>query len=136
MRRLAALTIATSIVVLSGCYHAVIDTGRAAVGEAHETPWAHSFIYGLIPPAVTETAKACPGGVAKVETQHSFLNGLAAAITFGLYTPMTITFSCAKGGASLPNAKSLNVGEAGAQATVEQAVELSRLTNAPVLVHF
>jgi hypothetical protein len=136
MRRLAALTVATSIVVLSGCYHAVIDTGRPAVGEAHETPWAHGFIYGLIPPAVTETAKACPGGVAKVETQQSFLNGLASAITFGLYTPMTISYSCAKGGASLPNAKTINVGEAGAQAAMEQAVELARLSNAPVLVHF
>jgi hypothetical protein len=136
MRRLVALTVATCAVVLSGCFHAVIDTGRAPAGEPIVNPWAHAFIYGLVPPAVTETAKKCPGGVAKVETQMSFLNGLAAFITFSLYTPMTISYSCAKGGAELPNAKTIKVGEAGAQAAMQEAVELARLSNAPVLVHF
>jgi hypothetical protein len=58
---LPSLTIATSIVVLSGChYHAVIDTGAAAAGEAaRDGVRVHLFIYGLIPPAVPRPP--CPG---------------------------------------------------------------------------
>jgi hypothetical protein len=52
----------------------------------------------LVPPSVVETASQCPNGVARVETQHSFLNGLAAALTFSIYTPMTITVQCASAG--------------------------------------
>ena len=96
MRRALATAVAASALVLSGCYHAVIDTGRAPAGEPHVTPWAHGFIYGLVPPKVTETNKACPAGVAKVETQQSFLNGLVGGITWGIYTPMTISYTCAK----------------------------------------
>ncbi|NNK65052.1 MAG: hypothetical protein HKO98_17750, partial [Gemmatimonadetes bacterium] len=32
-----------------------------------------------------------------VETQHSFLNGLVAGLTFGIFTPMTITVTCGAG---------------------------------------
>ena len=136
MRRAPALMIAAAGLVLSGCYHAVIDTGRAAAGEPNVTPWAHAFIYGLVPPAATATAQKCPGGVAKVETKQSFLNGLVAGITWGIYTPMTVSFTCARAGAELPTTRTLKVGDAGAQAAMQQAIELSRVLNAPVLVQF
>lgn len=38
-----------------------------------------------------------------VETQLSFLNLLAGGITFGLYSPMSITVTCAAGAAVLPD---------------------------------
>ena len=38
---------------------------------------------------------SCPNGVAKVETQQSFLNLLANFLTSGLYSPMSITVTCA-----------------------------------------
>jgi len=62
-----------------------------------DKPWAHSFIAGLVPPNEVSVASQCENGVAKVETQHSFLNGLVAAITFNIYTPMHITVTCAAG---------------------------------------
>ncbi len=136
MRRQIFAIIVASGVVVSGCYHAVIDTGRAGVGEPIVTPWAHAFIYGLVPPALTETAKKCPSGVAKVETQQSFLNGLAAAITAGIYTPMTISYTCAKMGAELPTTKTIRAQELGDQAAMQAAVELSRKSGAAVLVQF
>ncbi len=40
-------------------------------------------------------ASRCPNGVARVETQQSFVNGLVAWITFFIYTPMTIMVTCA-----------------------------------------
>lgn len=99
-RRTCGLGVVVLAAVLtgSGCYHAIVDTGRSQSGTTIETPWAHSFIYGLVPPAMMNVAQDCPNGVARVETQHSFLNGLAAAITFGIYTPMTITAHCAASG--------------------------------------
>ncbi|MGH7466761.1 MAG: Bor/Iss family lipoprotein [Longimicrobiales bacterium] len=53
-----------------------------AVWQSIKQPWAMSFIYGLVPPKTMETAQQCPDGVAKVDTQLSFLNGLVAALTF------------------------------------------------------
>jgi hypothetical protein len=83
------------LALTAGCYHATITTGRPASGQTIEVPWAHGFVYGLVPPATVEAASRCPNGVAQVETQHSFLNMLAQFLTFGLYTPMTITVQCA-----------------------------------------
>ena len=49
----------------------------------------------MVPPKTVETASRCPNGVAKVETQVSFLNALVALITSFIYTPMTIVVTCA-----------------------------------------
>jgi hypothetical protein len=95
VRRLMQLSGVVSLVLLAGCYQAVINTGRPASGQTGERPWAHSFLAGLVPPSVTDAASACPNGVARVETQHSFLNVVAQMITFSIYTPMTIIVQCA-----------------------------------------
>lgn len=97
----SAAVSAALVAGLSGCYHATVDTGRAPSGQVVRKSWAHGFIYGLVPPSTVETAAQCPNGVAKVETQLSFLNQLANALTFGIYTPMEITVQCAAGGSAL-----------------------------------
>jgi len=94
MRRSVVLVIGA--VLLAGCYHATIETGLTPSTQTIEKPWAHGFIYGLIPPSTVETKAQCAKGVAKVETQMSFLNMLASAITFSLYTPMDIKVTCAQ----------------------------------------
>jgi len=83
---------------VAGCYHAVIETGRPQSGTRIEKKWAHGFLFGLVPPDAIETASQCPNGVARVETQHSFLNQVAYAVTGGLYSPMTIEAFCAAPG--------------------------------------
>ena len=88
-------TLLAVVVVLSGCYHATIETGLPPGNQTLEKPWASSWIYGLVPPQTVETASRCPNGVARVETQQSFVNGLVGLITFGIYTPMTIVVTCA-----------------------------------------
>lgn len=80
---------------LSGCFHAVVETGRPVSTNVIQIDWANGYLWGLIPPDKVETAARCPSGVALVETQHSFLNMLAGALTFGIYAPMTITVTCA-----------------------------------------
>lgn len=83
------------VLASSGCYHATINTGRQPSGQMIERKWAHSFLYGLVPPSTVETAQQCPNGVARVETQLSFLNQVANFITLGIYSPMTIQVQCA-----------------------------------------
>lgn len=95
MRSLRLAVLVALVGVTAGCYHATINTGRQPSGQTIEQKWAHGFVYGLVPPATVETASQCPNGVARVETQHSFLNMLAQFLTWGIYTPMTITVQCA-----------------------------------------
>ena len=92
-RRLAVAALSLFAVTSSACYHAIVETGRPASSQVIDQPWA-----GLIPPPVVQTASACPNGVAKVETQHSFLNSLVAIVTFSIITPMQITVTCAGSG--------------------------------------
>lgn len=94
------IAVAVIATTASGCYHAVADTGLAPSPQVIDKAWAHGFVYGLVPPSVVETASKYPQGVSKVETQHSFLNMLAQALTAGLYTPMKITVTCAGSGAT------------------------------------
>lgn len=82
--------------VASGCYVATIETGATPGDTTIERPWAHGWLWGLVPPSVTDARQKCTSGVAIVETQHSFLNQLASGLTWGIYTPIQITVTCAK----------------------------------------
>jgi len=105
-----------------GCYHATIETGAAPSAQVIQKEWAASWIGGLVPPDPVETASKCPNGVSKVETQHSFLNMVANVLTFGIYTPMTITVTCGTGRrAELPTVH----GSADVAAAVAEAAALS-----------
>jgi hypothetical protein len=94
MRR--ALTLVTLAVLTSGCYHATINTGRPASTTVIKKPWAAGWIAGLVPPATLETAQQCPSGVSSVETQLTFPNQLVSFLTFSIFTPMSITVTCAR----------------------------------------
>jgi hypothetical protein len=93
-RRLAVL----SCFVLVGCYHANVETGRAAGSERIEKEWASGWAWGLVGPEPIAAQQTCTNGVSKVETQHSFLNGLVGCLTLGIYTPIDITVTCAAPG--------------------------------------
>lgn len=102
------------------CYHATIETAAAPSTVVIEKPFASSWIYGLVPPSTVETAAKCPGGVAKVETQQSFVNGLVAFLTIGIYTPMSIRVTCAAPGAA---AQSSPASPADSAATPSHVIE-------------
>jgi hypothetical protein len=134
--RLRHVFAALSLFSLSACYHAAIETGLAPNADTIVVPWAHSFIYGLVPPATVSSAAKCKSGVAKVETQMSFLNGLVGAITWGIYTPLTITVTCSSGQrAAIDAGTTISVGDNAATA-LQQAVETARSSGHPVYVQF
>jgi len=84
---------------LSGCYSAQVTTDKQPSDQVIEKPWATGFVAGLATPsAQIDAAQQCPNGVAMVETKVSFLNQLATFATFNLYSPMSVTVTCAAGG--------------------------------------
>jgi hypothetical protein len=141
MPKMAMVSVALIAVVASGCYRATVDTGLVPSGQAVRKDWAHSFIGGLVPPATVETATRCPNGVARVETQLSFLNMLVGAITWGIYTPMSIHVQCAAARAGAAEAGSTLRVAHGASLhervrVMNEAIEISRVTGLPVHVQF
>lgn len=96
-----SLAVACSIVLggsaIGGCYHATIETGLEPSNRTVGNKWASSWIYGLVPPKMLEAGEECDGGVARVETQISFTNGLVGWLTLGIYTPMEVVATCASG---------------------------------------
>jgi hypothetical protein len=86
---------AATLIVLAGCYHATVETGATPSTIVIDKSFASAWIYGLVPPSTVSTEQRCTNGVAKVETQHTFLNQLVGFITLGIYTPMQIKVTCA-----------------------------------------
>ena len=91
MRKLAPLFAA---LLLAGCYHVTVVTSAAPPGAHVNKEWQNSFVIGLVPPPELNVKDQCPQGVTKVETERSFLNGLVAAITQSIYTPMHTEVTC------------------------------------------
>jgi hypothetical protein len=123
MLSLARALFVASLIATAGCYHATVETGATPSTVVINKAFASSWIYGLVPPKTVETAQRCPDGVAKVETQHSFLNQLVGFLTAGIYTPMQITVTCAaRGSASADSIKADVVAEGTSPAEREKAL--------------
>jgi Bor protein len=125
--------------VLSGCYHATIETGAKPSNVTVRHQWASGWIYGLVPPKTVETAAKCTTGVSRVETQQSFVNGLVGILTLGIYTPMEIGVTCAEGAAAeAAGATSLLVPDSASaatwQAAIQEAAAKSEAEGRPVYV--
>lgn len=123
--KIRTLAVLGFVLVLGGCYHAIIDTGKPASGTVIEEPWAMSFVGGLIPPPMVDVASRCPNGVSRVETQHSFLNSLVGGITSGIITPITITVTCAAGGMEEPEDAEIDVIDASSTSPEDMATALN-----------
>jgi hypothetical protein len=96
-RTMTALALALAV-TLSGCYHATVTTGMApapAPNAEVSRSMASGWLWGLVPPSITDTAAQCPRGVSRVETQISVGNRLVSWLTGGIYTPMSVVATCA-----------------------------------------
>ncbi len=89
--KMIAIVFAASIMFTS-CYSYTSVVGSGSQGTEQKTQWNHYIIYGLIPIGVSDSKQMAEGDTDyTVHTRHSILNGLLAAITFGIYTPTTTT---------------------------------------------
>mgnify|MGYP002778166612 CR=1 FL=1 len=138
MRLLKYSALALAALGSSACYHATIETGRAAGTTVVSRPWTNTFIFGLVEAQPIDVRAQCPRGIARVETQLSVVNALASIVTLGLYTPRTVTVTCASGTASA-GARVLDVAGTDVPAqmvALEAAAAESARTGAPVFVRF
>ncbi len=87
--------VSAALFATAACYHATVETGLPAGNETVEKSFAAAWIYGLVPPSTVSTAARCRTGVARVETQLSFVNMLVGDLTLGIFTPMSIKVTCA-----------------------------------------
>jgi len=126
----------------TGCYHATVETGLTPSAEVIEESFASGWIYGLVPPSTVATQAKCKHGVAKVETQLSFVNQLVSIITLYIYTPMNIKVTCAASGTSMLEGRSpdimigLDASEHEVQSAFARAAELAVSSGRPVYVEY
>ncbi|MFB6248160.1 MAG: Bor/Iss family lipoprotein [Salinibacter sp.] len=92
---LPALVIAC--LCLSGCYHAHVTTNKEAGETVVQKKWASSFLFGLVP-ATVDVSDQCSNGIASAERELSFLNMVVGGLTFNIYTPQSVTVTCAASG--------------------------------------
>ena len=90
-------------VLFAGCYHTTVDVQPVAQPVElipHYTVqenWVPTWVFGLVPARTIDAATRCPDGVLRVETLHSFLNQLVGALTWGIFTPVTVRLTCRSG---------------------------------------
>lgn len=79
-------------VSLTSCYTYTSVVGKGAQGGNEVTKWNHYVIYGLAPVDVSDSQEMAKGAENyTVKTEQTFVNGLIASLTFGIYTPTTTT---------------------------------------------
>ncbi|PKL85928.1 MAG: hypothetical protein CVV22_05190 [Ignavibacteriae bacterium HGW-Ignavibacteriae-1] len=78
--------------LMASCYTLTYNVGEGAKSGIEVTEKNHYLIYGLAPIKTSDPTKMA-GGAANytVTIQHTFVDGLLNAITFGIYTPTTTT---------------------------------------------
>jgi hypothetical protein len=95
--RARILAVAFCTLIAGGCFRVTVITGAPAAPQVVNKLWQYSFVYGLVPPPELNVQQQCPQGIAQVETERSFLNGLVGAITYSIFTPMHAKITCASG---------------------------------------
>jgi hypothetical protein len=130
------------VAVCSACHHARIETAAKPSTITIEEPFASGWLFGLVPPKLVSTAGKCQQGIARVETQITFVNGLVRFLTLGIYTPMWIKVTCAEPGAAgtVTTAPDIVVGRGASEEEVagalRRAAQMALEDYRPVLVKF
>ena len=110
MKRSLTVSALVLVFLTSACYHATVETGLQPNGTKITKKWAMGFAFGLVPPETIETASRCPNGVARVETQQSFMNQVVYILTGGIISPMQIEVECAAPRTGDAGGKTLKLG--------------------------
>ena len=133
-----------SLLALStaGCFHQVVQTGRAPSATVVDKPWVSTWLWGLVAAQPIDVRQQCPSGVAVITTEQSFINGLLAVVTIGIWTPQHVQITCATGGtASIPRGATEYQVPAGASPALRnsiasEAVEHAIETGSPTVLRF
>ena len=125
----------------TGCYHQIVQTGNPAGSTVVDKAFDPGWLWGLVPNDEVDVRRECPMGVAVVETETSFMNGLVSVLTIGIFTPQHVRVTCASRSASLPaGMRQITIPVDATReveaALVQQAIETSAETHAPVALRY
>ena len=91
-RTLGALAI---MLTTTACFHQSVQSGLQPSSTVVEHTFVSTWLWGLVAAQPIDVRQQCPTGVAKVETEQSFVNGLVGAVTLGIYSPQHLRVTCA-----------------------------------------
>ncbi|MDH3522629.1 MAG: Bor family protein [Acidobacteriota bacterium] len=102
MKKLSTLlTVAALVLPLGACMQHTYVLGAGTLDdEIVYKHWHHHWLFGLIRPQLQEKVdidKLCPSGDAVIHQEASFANGIIDWLTFFIYSPTTVTVTCAGG---------------------------------------
>jgi hypothetical protein len=82
----------------TGCFRTTVKSGLP-MGHApieYDNKWHGGLVSGIVElSGPYDLSKVCPKGWAAIHTETSFLNGLVQGITLNIYSPQSITITCA-----------------------------------------
>lgn len=140
MRIAPRFLLVVSACLLSACYHQIVQTGRTPGTTVVERPWTATWLWGLVPAEEISVVAQCPNGVATIETQQSFLNGLVGGLTLGIYTPQEVRVTCASASSALPTGRHIDVAHDASLseriAAIHEAIGLAIETHETVQVSY
>jgi hypothetical protein len=88
-----------ALLPLAGCYEHTFQVGGGASPQAPLVydHWQSYWLGGLIGHTKVDLEQICPSGRATIEARQTFLNGLVAGLTSGIYSPTTLKVRCQTG---------------------------------------
>lgn len=102
MRRFARYALCIVALSTMACFHQVVQTGNPPGSTVIDKQFVATWLWGIVPAQPIDVRQKCPSGVATIETEQTFADGLVGLLTLGIYTPQHARVTCASGSASLP----------------------------------
>jgi len=95
MSRLRLVLLAPLALLGSACFHQSVSSGLDPSSTVVDHQFVATWLWGIVPAPPIDVRQTCPTGVAKVETEQSFVNGLVGVVTLGIYSPQHLRVTCA-----------------------------------------
>jgi hypothetical protein len=96
MTRFRVLLAALALTSFTGCYNVTyVAKTRTASSVVHEKKMTF-WVAGLAGDHDVPAGQLCPGGVARVHSTTTFVDGLLTGLTLLIYAPRTVKITCAQ----------------------------------------
>lgn len=83
------------VLATTACFHQSVQSGLQPSSTIVEHEYVSTWLWGIVAAEPIDVRQQCPTGVAKVETEQSFMNGLVGVVTLGIYSPQRLRVTCA-----------------------------------------
>jgi len=87
--------VAAAAAVFTACFHFHYVTEEEPSPFRAYQGLQHAVVFGLAVISPLDLSEICPRGFARVDAVETFTNGFAATLALDMYTPQTMTVTCA-----------------------------------------